>query len=131
MQPSNVTRRPQLVPLLLVLIAGAALLAAGGWLWFGRGSQAARQMEVAARGASVMPFDLERTSHIFAPQADGGLQQVIADDPGDAEQIVLIRSTSKMRQPNSSAATSTTRRLSTAMRGRGSWHSARATPRSM
>jgi hypothetical protein len=49
-----------------------------------------RQLEVAAKGAEVMPFDLERTTHIFSKQESGGVQQVIADD-GDAEQIALIR----------------------------------------
>ena len=37
-----------------------------------------------------MPFDLERTTHIFEKIDDGGLQQVITDD-GDEEQIALIR----------------------------------------
>jgi hypothetical protein len=45
---------------------------------------------VAAKGAEVMPFDLERTTHIFEKQANGGLQQVISDD-GDPTQIELIR----------------------------------------
>lgn len=49
-----------------------------------------RQSEVAAKGADVMPFDLERTTHIFSKQENGGVQQVIADD-GDAAQIALIR----------------------------------------
>jgi hypothetical protein len=49
-----------------------------------------RLAEVAAKGAEVMPFDLERTTHIFEKRADGGLQQVISDD-GDAAQIELIR----------------------------------------
>ena len=47
--------------------------------------------EVAAKGAEVMPFDLERTTHIFEKQANGGVQQVISDD-GDPAQIELIRS---------------------------------------
>jgi hypothetical protein len=46
---------------------------------------------VATRGATVMPFDLERTTHIFEKREDGGLQQVVADDPDDEEQIRLIR----------------------------------------
>ena len=50
----------------------------------------ARLEEVAARGAEVMPFDLERTTHIFKKRDNGGLQQVISDD-GDAAQIELIR----------------------------------------
>lgn len=52
---------------------------------------AARQSLVATRGVEVMPFDLEQTTHIFEKKDDGGLQQVIADDPGDDEQIALIR----------------------------------------
>lgn len=51
-----------------------------------------RQAEVAEKGAEVMPFDLDATTHIFEKNADGGLQQVIADNPADSEQIVLIRS---------------------------------------
>ncbi|MCB9099972.1 MAG: aspartate carbamoyltransferase [Anaerolineales bacterium] len=50
-----------------------------------------RLAEVADRGAEVMPFDLERTTHIFEKTESGGLQQVISDD-GDAAQIELIRS---------------------------------------
>jgi mono/diheme cytochrome c family protein len=48
------------------------------------------QQLVAERGAQVMPFDLERTTHIFEKLDNGGLQQVISDD-GDAAQIALIR----------------------------------------
>ncbi|HRV94493.1 MAG TPA: aspartate carbamoyltransferase [Anaerolineae bacterium] len=50
----------------------------------------ARLAEIANRGAEVMPFDLERTTHIFEKTDNGGLQQVISDD-GDAAQIELIR----------------------------------------
>ena len=53
-------------------------------------SQTTRQAEVAERGREVMPFDLERTTHIFKPLPTGGLQQVISDDD-DHEQIALIR----------------------------------------
>ncbi len=49
-----------------------------------------RQAEVAERGIEVMPFDLERTTHIFEKRADGGLQQIVSDDK-DSEQIALIR----------------------------------------
>jgi hypothetical protein len=54
-------------------------------------SLAIRQAEVADRGAEVMPFDLERTTHIFEKLDDGGIQSVRADDPGDAAQIELIQ----------------------------------------
>lgn len=48
--------------------------------------------EVAERGAHIMPFDLEKTTHIFSKTAKGGLQQVIVKDKSDTEQIRLIRS---------------------------------------
>ena len=50
----------------------------------------ARQEEVAERGAEVMPFDLERTTHLFEKTVYGGLQQVLSDD-GDREQVALIQ----------------------------------------
>jgi hypothetical protein len=51
----------------------------------------ARLDEVVARGVHVMPFDLEKTLHIFNKVENGGIQQVIAKDKNDAEQIALIR----------------------------------------
>ena len=51
----------------------------------------ARQEEVAKRGAVVMPFSLERTLHIFTKTGSGGIQQVVAKDPSDTQQIELIR----------------------------------------
>ena len=50
-----------------------------------------RQADVAEKGAEIMPFDLDATTHIFEKTAEGGLQQVIADNPTDTEQITLIR----------------------------------------
>ena len=52
---------------------------------------AAREADVATRGSTVMPFDLEQTTHTFQKTSDGGLQTVTADDPDDAEQSRLIR----------------------------------------
>ena len=49
-----------------------------------------RRAEVAVAGAQVMPFDLDRTTHVFEPVDDGGVQSVVSDD-GDAEQVSLIR----------------------------------------
>ena len=80
---------------------GEYILSKITWLLFviglslaGCQSQAAvnptRLAEVAAKGAVVMPFDLERTTHIFEKMDNGGLQQVISDD-GDTVQIELIR----------------------------------------
>lgn len=50
-----------------------------------------RQAEVAERGAEVMPFDLEATTHRFEPLDDGLLQTVVADDPADGDQVDLVR----------------------------------------
>jgi hypothetical protein len=50
-----------------------------------------RRAEVAARGAQVMPFDLERTRHVFESLPDGGRQSVTALAAADTGQIRLIR----------------------------------------
>lgn len=54
-------------------------------------SKEKRLDEVAERGAYIMPFDLEKTTHVFTKTAGGGIQQVVAKDKSDAEQIRLIR----------------------------------------
>jgi hypothetical protein len=38
-----------------------------------------------------MPFDLDATTHRFVPLGNGLEQIVVADDPADSQQIVLIR----------------------------------------
>lgn len=50
-----------------------------------------RQATVASIGAEVMPFDLTKTTHTFTKTADGGHQEVTANDPNDTQQIGLIR----------------------------------------
>jgi hypothetical protein len=50
-----------------------------------------RQDEVAERGAEVMPFDLDATTHRFVPLPAGLEQIVVVDDPTDSEQVRLIR----------------------------------------
>jgi hypothetical protein len=47
--------------------------------------------EVAKRGAHVMPFSLEQTTHVFSKTEKGGVQQVIVKNSSNAEQIKLIR----------------------------------------
>lgn len=51
----------------------------------------ARQAEVAERGAVVMPFDLDKTRHIFTKTPGGGVQRVVALSADDQAQIGLIR----------------------------------------
>lgn len=75
--------RRDLPALVLTLSALSALLACG--------DSADRQAEVAERGAEVMPFDLEATTHRFEPTDTGLVQTVVADDPADGEQVALVR----------------------------------------
>ncbi len=55
-------------------------------------SHTKEEADFADREQAVMPFDLNATLHIFQDTATGGVQQVIADDPTDQENIDLIRS---------------------------------------
>ncbi|WP_107763403.1 aspartate carbamoyltransferase [Nitrosospira multiformis] len=47
--------------------------------------------EVAERGTHVMPFDLEKTTHVFSKTPKGGVQQVVVKGKSDTEKIRLIR----------------------------------------
>ena len=77
-------------------VAAAVLVVGGiaaGVAWeavTGEGG-AARQQEVAARGAEVMRFDLERTTHVFEKRPGGGVQTVVADDPDDEAEVRKVR----------------------------------------
>jgi hypothetical protein len=55
------------------------------------GADGARRAEIARRGAEVMPFDLDATTHTFRKTAWGGVQVVEADDPSDRAQRALVR----------------------------------------
>jgi hypothetical protein len=50
-----------------------------------------RQEMVHQLGGQVMPFDLNRTTHVFDMTDAGGVQRVVAKDPNDTEQIALIQ----------------------------------------
>jgi hypothetical protein len=54
-------------------------------------ASADRQAEVARKGATVMPFDLNRTNHTFTDTETGGREVVTALDSTDTQQIDLIR----------------------------------------
>ena len=47
--------------------------------------------DIAAKAAAVMPFDLKKTTHLFADTASGGTQTVTIDNPVDTDQLPLIR----------------------------------------
>ncbi|MEV0174531.1 aspartate carbamoyltransferase [Streptomyces sp. NPDC050803] len=87
-------RRRALVASVGVTIAGAAAAVAvmvGGSQGDADEDRTERQDLVAERGSTVMPFDLEQTTHHFTPTGSGGIQDVVADRPDDAGQIDLIR----------------------------------------
>jgi hypothetical protein len=83
------TRR-RVVPLVAVVAAGVlgAGIVVGALVVQGPD----RQQIVAERGAVVMPFDLDATTHRFVPTVDGGVQTVVADNPTDAGQVRLVQS---------------------------------------
>jgi hypothetical protein len=50
-----------------------------------------RQDHVHHMAHGVMPFDISKTVHIFRMTESGGVQRVVAKDPGASNQIALIR----------------------------------------
>ena len=50
-----------------------------------------KQEHVHQMAPGVMPFDVSKTVHIFKMTESGGVERVIAKDPGAADQIVLIQ----------------------------------------
>ncbi|MBI1879145.1 MAG: hypothetical protein HYR94_13145 [Chloroflexi bacterium] len=73
---------------LLAVLGTLGLLYWAGWL---TPPPADPQAMVHNMGHQVMPFDLSQTTHIFEMTESGGVQQVIAKDPGDKAQISLIQ----------------------------------------
>jgi hypothetical protein len=49
------------------------------------------QAMIEANGAEVMPFDQNKTTHIFQTTGVGGVESVVAKDAQDHQQIGLIR----------------------------------------
>lgn len=50
-----------------------------------------KQAHVHQMASGVMPFDVSKTVHIFKMTESGGIERVVAKDPGAADQIVLIQ----------------------------------------
>lgn len=69
----------------------AASIAAGGYALGSTHEYQSRQQIVADRGVGVMPFDQAKTSHTFTTTPSGGVETVVANDPGDTAQIELVR----------------------------------------
>jgi hypothetical protein len=77
---------PIIVTIIFTVIAILGLLESIGFC-----ASPSRQKEVAAKGAKIMPFDLEQTMHHFQPLENGGLQTVTVKDPSNSTQIALIQ----------------------------------------
>ena len=78
----------------IALAAGGIVVAAAVAITVEANSATAdsgREQVIGERGAEVMPFDLDATTHRFEPILNGGLQTVTADTPTDREQIDLIQ----------------------------------------
>jgi hypothetical protein len=58
---------------------------------FGQTTEPSRQDTVRQRGADVVPFDMNATTHVFSKTPTGGVQRVVLKTPGDAGQTALIR----------------------------------------
>lgn len=54
-------------------------------------AQSERAQHVHEMGANVMPFALEKTTHVFEMTDSGGIQDVVANEPADTATIRLIR----------------------------------------
>ncbi len=77
---------------IIALLAAATLAVGGAVAGVTTGNDdRTREAAVAERGAKVMPFSLDATTHIFDADDTGGTQRVIADDRSDSEQIRLVR----------------------------------------
>ena len=72
--------------LLIGILITLGVFAATGML-----ASANRQTMIHEQGSAVMPFDLDRTTHVFKTTEIGGIETVIAKDAADSEQIALIQ----------------------------------------
>jgi len=91
---AKVTRsQPNVLPIagisiLFAILGTLGILFWAGWLVVPPSS---RQVMVHDMGSHVMPFDLTQTTHIFEMTESGGVQQVIAKNTDDTEQVALIQ----------------------------------------
>ncbi|MCA9368780.1 hypothetical protein H6804_00270 [Candidatus Nomurabacteria bacterium] len=74
-----------------VVIVIALVLFGIGLILFKQKQTQTRQEYIHDRGVMVMPFDLDKTTHVFTKTDQGGIQQIQAKDSQDTEQINLIR----------------------------------------
>ncbi|MCF8078113.1 MAG: hypothetical protein K9K88_02420 [Desulfobacterales bacterium] len=77
--------------LLIRAMRSAAMLALAGLVLCGTCFSQTRQEHVHHKAHTVMPFDISKAVHIFKMTESGGIQRVVAKDPGDTDQVRLIR----------------------------------------
>lgn len=75
----------------LVLGIGAAAVASATLLGITPALSQTKQEHVHEMGQTVMPFDLNKTTHIFRMTDSGGVQSVVVKDVRDKDQVELIR----------------------------------------
>lgn len=90
------TRRPRWWIVAVLVLIGILAGGAVGYALAGSGDQPAAAMATedqatTARASQVMGFDLDATTHTFTQATDGGVEQVVANDPADNTNIGLIR----------------------------------------
>jgi hypothetical protein len=76
---------------LLSLVAATLFVLALSPSAFAQDASPERLEEITQHGMQVMPFDLKQTRHIFTKTGTGGVQQVIARNPSNTQQVELIR----------------------------------------
>jgi len=76
-----------LIALALAALVGVGAIAGAA----GSADEPSPKELVDERGARVMPFSLEATTHVFDARARGGTQRVVVKDDADARQIRLVR----------------------------------------
>lgn len=74
-----------------LFLAGIILLIIGAAVAYQQYSLSNRQTMIHETGSHVMPFSLEETTHIFKQLPDGGIEQVLAKDSANKDQIALIQ----------------------------------------
>jgi hypothetical protein len=78
------------------VLIGIAIGSVGTYVWLSSRERPApsgleRQAAVHRHGHAVMPFALDRTTHVFEMTTTGGIQDVVVKSPADSAQIPLIR----------------------------------------
>lgn len=78
-------KRPHVNQLFATSIAVLLLLPCGSAI------AQTQQQHVHDMSHGVMPFDVEKTTHIFKMTESGGVERVIVKDQSDADQLLLIQ----------------------------------------